>query len=291
MEGPRHQHLHQEWQEPLEEPGGCPCFECTNARRVGAGGGGGGGGGGASSSSTVAGSYADPGLWAGTTAGRCSCSCAGRRCRRGPTYVLPLPLLRRTPWPPPPLHWFGNPRPTRLCPAAGAGGEVKQRHRAADKQRRRCWHHGCRWRLLLSLSSSAGVCLPSRRRPSTTRRPCSTTCRCPSQRRRQRRRQRLPGPARSPDGIPTASAVRRSAPSSNAPRKERAGLVVSMHSTQRSALGRSIAAEPAVAGERERERGASAGECSNTRAQTRRVDAVVCGVTASAGGRCPSLRV
>ena len=22
MEGPRHQHLHQEWQEPLEEPGG-----------------------------------------------------------------------------------------------------------------------------------------------------------------------------------------------------------------------------------------------------------------------------
>jgi len=21
MEGPRHQHLHQEWQEPLEEPG------------------------------------------------------------------------------------------------------------------------------------------------------------------------------------------------------------------------------------------------------------------------------
>ena len=32
--------------------GGCPCFECKDARRVGAGGGGGGGGGGASSSST-----------------------------------------------------------------------------------------------------------------------------------------------------------------------------------------------------------------------------------------------
>ena len=26
MEGPRHQHLHQEWQEPLEEPGHSPWF-------------------------------------------------------------------------------------------------------------------------------------------------------------------------------------------------------------------------------------------------------------------------
>ena len=26
MEGPRHQHLHQEWQEPLEEPAVCDDF-------------------------------------------------------------------------------------------------------------------------------------------------------------------------------------------------------------------------------------------------------------------------
>ena len=206
--------------------------------------------------------------------------------------LLLLPLLRHTPWLPPPFHWFGNPRPTRWRPAAGsagagagAGGAVQRRHRAADKQRRHYWHHGCRWRLLLSLSSSAGVCSPSRRRrrPSTTRRSCSTTCSCSS----QRRLQRLPAPARSPGGIPTAPAVRWSAPSSNAPRKGRAGLVGSMHSTKRSALGSSIAAEVMVAGKRERERGAGARECSNTRARPRRVDALVRCVIASAGVRCP----
>ena len=34
--------------------------------------------------------------------------------------------------------------PHSRAAGAGAGGAVQRRHRAADKQQRRCWHHGCR---------------------------------------------------------------------------------------------------------------------------------------------------
>ena len=151
------------------------------------------------------------------------------------------------PWPPP-LRYFGNPRPTRRHRAAGGAGQ--RRHRATG-----CWHHGRRWCLLFSHSSS-GVSSPSCRRASTSR-PSNTT--------RSYTSKRLPAQARSPSGILTAPAVRWSAPSSNEPRKEVAGLVDSQHSTQRNALGSSISAEVAEAGKRERRGGRRECKSANCR--------------------------
>jgi len=34
MEGPRHQHLHQEWQEPLEEQGARVFRKCANKAQI-----------------------------------------------------------------------------------------------------------------------------------------------------------------------------------------------------------------------------------------------------------------
>jgi len=106
--------------------GGCPCFECKDARRVGAGGGGGGGGGGASSSSTggatsltpaptrVFGRGRQPGAAAaaaaapGAVGGGASSSSTG-----GATSLTPAPT-----------RVFGRGRPGAAAAAAAAPGAV-----------------------------------------------------------------------------------------------------------------------------------------------------------------------
>ena len=145
-------------------------------------------------------SRADPGLWAGTTAGRCCCCrrcccCAGRHYRRGPAYsccrcsaTRPGCHRRSTGLATPDPPGGARPRGPRARGVRARGRAVQRRHRAADKQRRRCWYRFCRWRLLLSLSSSAGSARRRRRRrPSTTRCSCSTTCSFSSQKSRSGR--------------------------------------------------------------------------------------------------------